>query len=498
VIVLFLTCATHAFSSDQPPVPIERLIKESKFQEADREIQQKLHENPADARALTYLGDLRRAQSKYLQAEAAYRKALLADPKCLNCLQRLGDLYLAENRASEAVPLHEQLVATANSPTANIELADAYQRSGDFSKSLAVANKVPSTARNNKLLLTQVADYLALQRPDDAQHVADELLHRAVTKPELVPQLAQVFLKSNAPVDAGQVLKIFEHRQKPTEPYLTALADVQARTGDPTTATRSIEQALAINPNSPEALVTAARIAGTQQKWKEAISYLKQLRQVAPPRPDVLQSAIYAYLQVADTQSAYEAALDWQDLQPDSLNSMLALASVYVRGMKMGEAQKIVDKALAQAPQDKRVLEIAGVVRYYLGNMEEAERFLTASLGQGAGDVEAQVMLGMIEKQRGNLEGAAKHLEQAVASDANNLEAFSELGPMYLQLNEPEKARTALEHALRISPNDAQNHYKLAQVYRKLGQNDQARAELELFQKLRPRHEDAAAEQEKH
>src|SRR3954447_24238448 len=78
VIVLFLTCATHAFSSDQPPVPIERLIKESKFQEADREIQQKLHENPADARALTYLGDLRRAQSKYLQAEAAYRKALLA------------------------------------------------------------------------------------------------------------------------------------------------------------------------------------------------------------------------------------------------------------------------------------------------------------------------------------------------------------------------------------------------------------------------------------
>src|SRR3974390_2534635 len=119
-----------------------------------------------------------------------------------------------------------------------------------------------------------------------------------------------------------------------------------------------------MDANYPDALWGAARIAGSGGDWTEAVALLKRMQKVAPPRLDALQNLVFAAMQVNDLQTAHDAALDLQDLQPDSLDSVLALAAVLIRGSHWGEAEAPLSRALAIHPDDKRLQLAKGIVEY--------------------------------------------------------------------------------------------------------------------------------------
>ncbi|HVZ16127.1 MAG TPA: tetratricopeptide repeat protein [Terriglobales bacterium] len=469
-------------------ISVEALIKQSKFAEAQRRIEQMVGQDPQDAHAFYLLGELRKKQAKWFDAEKAYRHALVLNGKLGEALEALGRLYAEEEKTADAIALYEQARESSRKQSITVELATLYMRDGQFEKSLKTIDVIPAASRPDKLLPVMVADYIGLKRDADVQKTVPEILHRAPQHPELVPQLANVFLQSGMVGDASELLKLAMKHLKPTASLLTALANVQARTGETAKAKSTLYQALAMDANNSDALWGAARLAGGRGEWKEALQFLKSLVKVKPPQPEISRNIVYAAMMLDDLQTAHDAALDLHDLEPDSLESTMVMSAVLIRASQWGEAEPALRAALKQHPDDKRLLLAMGIVDYNLGHIDEADKELRASLGQKAGDAEAHYMLGLVAKQRGDIPQAAEEMEASLSVDPKKPEALSSLGQLYLQLNEVEKARSVLERAVVVIPDNAQNHYQLAMTYRRLGKTAEAKQQMETYQKLIARH----------
>jgi tetratricopeptide (TPR) repeat protein len=284
--------------------------------------------------------------------------------------------------------------------------------------------------------------------------------------------------------DAQQLLKLAAPRLKPTPALLTAEANVLARTGHREQAVAILKRALALDANYPEALWGAAKLAGGAGDWKAANAYLKRMLKNAPPRPEVLRDLAVASMQIDDMQTAHDAAQDLEAMEHGSLDSVLVMSAVLIRGLHYGEAVELSQKALQQYPNDKRLELALGTAQFKLGKIDEAEPHLKAALGQGAADGEVHYTLGLIAKQRGDTPVATAQLEAALALDPKRPDVLSSLAQLYLQANEVQKARKALERAVQLAPEEPQNHYQLAITYRRLGLSAEAKEQMGLFQKF--------------
>ncbi len=471
----------------KPPAnsSVETLIREGKLEQADHDLQAALHKNPDDVHALTLLGSVRRKQGKYKQAEGLWVKAAQADSKTLEPIEDLAKLYAEEDRFDDAVPLYETLLSSSpQNAKFQTELAALYQKQGHYQKSLDLAQNLPAKSRPDHLLIVIVADYIGLKRGPELQKAVDDVVRRAPADPDLVPQLANVLLDHGMVADAGELLRMVAKHQHATANSLAAVAKMQAMSNQPETAQASVNKALQLDPKSRDALIIAARLAGTKGDWQSATSFLERAQKTGPPTPDLLQNLVFACMRDNDLIAAHNAALDLLAIQPDSPDAALTMCAVLIRASHWGEADPLLDKVLSVRPADKRALVGKGVVDYNMGRIDEAQKHLTASMGDAAADPEANYYLGLVAKQKGDFPAAANYLELALKSGPENVDAMTTLGQIYLALGEAEKARPVLEQAVNKLPKDSQTHYQLALAYKRLGLTDKAREQMALFQQL--------------
>ena len=92
VICLLPALSVHGLAQQSSLTAISTLIRESKLEEADQQLQAILQKQPTNARAIALLGDVRRRQGKWPEAETLYRKAVAADPRSAEACQDLAAL----------------------------------------------------------------------------------------------------------------------------------------------------------------------------------------------------------------------------------------------------------------------------------------------------------------------------------------------------------------------------------------------------------------------
>ena len=464
---------------------VETLIREGKLEQADHDLQATVRKNPNDVRALTLLGSVRKKQGRYKQAEDLWVKAAQADSKSLEPIEDLAKLYAEEDRCDDAVPIYETLLSSSpQNAKFQSALAELYQKQGRYQKSLDIAQSIPAKFRPDDLLVVIVADYIGLKRSEELQNAVDDVVRRAPTNPDLVPQLANVLLDHGMLPDAGELLRMAAKHERVTANSLAAVAKMQAMSNQPEAAQASLAKALQLDPKSRDALLIAARLAGAKGDWKSAISYLQRAQKTGPPTPDLLQNLVFACMRGNDLVAAHNAALDLLDIQPDSPDAALTMCAVLIRASHWGEADPLLDKVLSVRPADKRALIGKGVVDFNMGRIDDAQKRLTASMVDGATDPEANYYLGLVAKQKGDFPAAANYMELALKGGPENVEAMTTLGQIYLAVGDAEKARPLLEQAVSKVPKDSQTHYQLALAYKKLGLTDKAREQMALFQQL--------------
>lgn len=118
----------------------------------------------ADVNALLKEGVALNDAGKYAEAIAKYEQILKADPNNMTALYEKAFTLTAWGKPDDAIPCFEKIIATTNSPTAYVGLANIYDNKGDFAKAKSMYLKGLAVAPKNNNLWFNLSVWYARQK----------------------------------------------------------------------------------------------------------------------------------------------------------------------------------------------------------------------------------------------------------------------------------------------------------------------------------------------
>ncbi len=225
----------------------------------------------------------------------------------------------------------------------------------------------------------------------------------------------------------------------------------------PAEARSEFEAALAIQPDSLEALRGAATVAllneGTGSARtvlaaapaavKEQASYWMAVGQIEMAAGDATDFAA--------AEKAFATAVEKAGKSGESgerLPSMAALAEVYLRQGKLKEAAGVADELGKAAPNNPVVKRLRGQVAGANGDLAKARSLLEEAVAAMPDDAAARLALGAVNLQQGNLGQAEQQFASVVARDPANVQAQRLLVETRTRLGTPAQSLDSLKPAL--------------------------------------------------
>jgi len=124
-------------------------------------------------------------------------------------------------------------------------------------------------------------------------------------------------------------------------------------------------------------------------------------------------------------------------------------------GKKFGSAKALIDKQLAEMPNDPNVLLMAAQTFNAMGDAEGTERVLKKTVDVDPTSLQAYAMLGKMYYQQGRLDLARKELEVFANKQPNSVPAQTMLGTILELQKQTDQAKDRYNRALKIDPRAA-------------------------------------------
>jgi len=175
----------------------------------------------------------------------------------------------------------------------------------------------------------------------------------------------------------------------------------------------TIEQQMLITQNKANLFLQAKRD-------QDAFNVLEQALKNAPNAPELL----YDYALVAERLGKYDI-MERElkkviGLRPDSAAAYNALGYSYAdRNMKLSDAKKLIERAVALAPNDHYILDSLGWVYYRLNDLKKAEKYLREAYNVQQ-DPEIAAHLGEVLWKLGQYEEAKQVWDQGLNAHPDN------------------------------------------------------------------------------
>ncbi|MCC6610757.1 MAG: PEP-CTERM system TPR-repeat protein PrsT [Burkholderiales bacterium] len=295
------------------------------------------------------------------------------------------------------------------------------------------------------------------------------------------------------------------------------LGKAQIAQGDPAGAEASFERALQLGVDRSEIALPMARALLALGKHRELLERLPPAAVPQSQRPELLMTRGQAYGAIGDTASERRAYEDARALDRGYVPAILALAELDTRAGKRSDASKLIDEAMAIAPQDAGVWYFKGRLALGAGDVQAALDAFAKAIGIDPDHVDARIGratllmdLGRLDEAEPDVEYLRLHsprepraiyvraLSRAKRGDARGTrDAMEELtraidpapidvlqkqapellllgGLAHFSLGEPEKARRYLDQYIVVRPNDVGARRLLASVL--LGMRDERAA----------------------
>ncbi|WP_028669707.1 tetratricopeptide repeat protein [Saccharospirillum impatiens] len=237
-----------------------------------------------------------------------------------------------------------------------------------------------------RLIPTEYSDeaHYFLGRISRINRVPEEAAQRFLSvqaPPYIVSALAELSeVWQTRPAEVQQALHQARQTYPAQSPVLWRIeADLFRRLGEPDQAMAIYGQALSAHPGDTSLLYDQALLAANQGQYELLEANLT----------DVLER------------------------EPDNASALNALGYTWAdRNVNLAQAQRYIDRALEQQPDDPAIQDSKGWVEYRLGNLIEAERWLRRSLESMESDEVAAHLAAALWAQ-GKQEEAQRWLDQA-------------------------------------------------------------------------------------
>jgi tetratricopeptide (TPR) repeat protein len=470
---------------------ISQLIRQNRFDDAEKQLWEVLTRQPDQPSwALRMLGTVRLHQNRSAEAEALFQKVLTLNSRDVEASRGLGDAYRAQSQSDKAIVAYSNTVKLAPADVAShAALAILYQQAGDYAHSIEAVERIPPAARPPQLLPVLAADYFGTNQPAKIGPLIHAALRYGAANLPVVLDFDAVLVRNGYLGDADHLLQAVKPA-KPSAEYLRAQSRVREAQGQRAQARDLLAKALKLQPKSFDLLFDSARLAVQDEKWDDAVQFLRLADQAQPDRPDVLLKLSLALLKTRRHDAAVAVARKLVSIQPDNPDNQYVLASTLVSTDLFEQASPIAHKLAQQRPNDANVQLLLATVQFNMGHVEDARKSLERCLALDPKMVDARYYFALIAQRQGDYDSARKELEQVVKVHPDHAAAQAELGMLQLRAGDVAGARTALETAVKLRPDVSQSHYQLGLVYGRLGLQEQASAEMATYQKLRQAEDD--------
>jgi tetratricopeptide (TPR) repeat protein len=329
-----------------------------------------------------------------LGAVQNYQIALEAQPDRSDIRSNLGAAYVGLGRIDEGIEQYRKALESKDVPSIRQNLALALYKSGRTGEAAAEFERVLAADPGNKPAALLLAD--SLLNMGRYQPVIDLLTPRAA---EFGEDLAYAYVLGTAllqvgDTDRGQVLidRIFRNGESAEAHLLMGMAHVAKRDfvaaheelakaiainpdlpslqaaygrvqlgmGDREAAMRAFRRELEHNPNSFEAAQQLGTLYRVDQRYDEAMRYLKRAEALQPHDLLVRQNIAAAHLGLGEAERARELLEALVADAPTYIDAHVLLATTYYRLKRKDEGdrerqvvEKLTAEAQAKQPQPK-------------------------------------------------------------------------------------------------------------------------------------------------
>jgi putative PEP-CTERM system TPR-repeat lipoprotein len=464
------------------------------------------------AEVLTLRAQAYQASGKLEEASKEFQEALAQQPAQVEALLGLGRVALQQGKREETKKWLDKAMVVAPDNTAVWLLQGDYQqRQGDLPAAEAAYTKAQALdARNFPACLRLVAVLLSQRKTDAAGKALDAIQDQDRRHPQVLYYSALIaFIKGDYTLAQGQLQKLFKNDPDyPPALYLMGViqytlgnldqADVAARRlladfpdaaqakklkalielrrdqpdpgklkaeidylvaqfpqdiqalnavagsllaqGQPAEATEHLKKVAELQPQSAEAHARLGEVLLEQGRPEQAIPELEKARELGSQAPRTELLLISSYVAAKEYDRALTALQPWREKEPQNTALWNLTGAAYAGKAQPDKAEEAFQKTLAIAPGDSEATANLAQLSLSRGDIGKARGYYQQALARHPNDLRLLLELAELEWQQGNKEAAVKQLDEAIQQQPNALQPRVVRTRIYLEENKPTEA----------------------------------------------------------
>src|SRR5579859_601860 len=321
--------------------------------------------------------------------------------------------------------------------------------------------------------------YTALKQPKDARAEYEKAISLDPKMSEAQLDLGILLLDSDPAAAVAPLAKAVDLLPTETRPRFL-LGAAQERSGDFSSAAKSFESALALDPKDLDATLHLARLYLGQKRPADAEKKFRAALDLQPNLP----AALLGLAQSLDAQKKPEAAEAYQNYlktQPDSPAAKETLARSLVAKNQFDEAESLLGPEQPETTPNVESLKLRADIQIGQKKWDAAANTLKRAIALAPQDAKLHGGLGRVYLQLRDLKNAELELKNALRLDQNNLGYWKDLSSTYYLSANYSAALAVLDVLAKAEKPTAGTWFLRALCYDNL---QQAQPALEAYQKF--------------
>lgn len=438
----------------------EKLLKESKFQEALTFFLKARQANLAAALPLKKIGDMFMQINDVHNAQMNYKLAMERSPNNIEIAGKYLDVLIRgyewedaerEIKRLRGLPVNQGVVDKAQGDL--LALKGRYAEAAIFYKKAMSRDSIdPSVYTAFAGALAGAGDY------KDAPFFYTLALRFDPRNTEALLGIAKAKAESES---IGQAIDFLQDELQKLggtkAELLAAIGEYQAQKGEWAAAQSFTDQAMKADPEYPYPWKVQAKIYLAREGTdKNAVEKALDAYQSYIDRNPYDASGYYEkhriYVKKLDYGSAEGELNRISAIYPKYPNLHLYRGNLYSAVGNYREAVKEFDQELKNNPHSQQALVAMGKAQIHHNAPDEALRYLNTAMGQNPRDPEAKTQAAIANYLLKNYAGAAALFEAASQLDPGNPQIFKRLGLAYREIGNAAAARKAFQRYLEMEP----------------------------------------------
>jgi len=366
--------------------------------------------------------DLLRA-GRFADAEQEARALVDARPEDRAARRTLAAAIDAQGRTEESAAMLSKLVAEdPDDPTAALTLAFQLSGQGKDAEAIALLQKFvdhlgnpPSKPDLARDVRSEIAGLLyRARRFEDARKIAAET---AIGKGGVAERSLGVLLeraREDKKPEEGLAWAKKAVEAEPANPdWRGAVAEFQIRSGARAEGEKTLTE---LAGSGIAADVLAAADARERLKdWDASAKIATAALERFAGNVDLMFRRGSALERIGRIDEAAAVFGEILKIRPDDANTLNYLGYMYAdKGIKLPEARRMLERAVALDPQNGAYLDSLGWVCFRMNDLREAEKFLSRAAAKIPADATVQEHLGDLEARRGQMAEAVVHWKRSL------------------------------------------------------------------------------------